>query len=409
MLHISKLPGAVAAAALVWTALSAQIPTPRPTDPVRPGPVAPVAPPQTETREDSFTSLQRRLSEAMARGDIAGAIAIAERQHRLFPNEMKATADLGDVYLVRGDATRAEPLLRSAITQPSKLFTSSPAPVLGAVYANLGQISLDRGRTADAIQQLQRAVDYAPTAARARFLLASAFAASGDAERSSREIRAAFDVDSSVARAGDYLLLARSLRRAGNTAAATEALGRALGRYPLDIALRLEAAAAHRARKEPVAALYELLYAEMIFRPDTPETRAVATAIAELRAETDAAAEPDPRLDLVFAYIDDATTGQHDEALPTMHELLLLEPAAPAVPRLLLARSYRATGRMSEAERTLLGLLDETPSNVPAIVELADLYFAEGRRQAALRLVARARQFGPDTTRLRDVMEQWGR
>ena len=84
-------------------------------------------------------------------------------------------------------------------------------------------------------------------------------------------------------------------------------------------------------------------------------------------------------------------------------------PPAPAVPRLLLARSYRATGRLAEAERTLLGVLDDAPSNVPALVDLADLYFAEGRRQAALRLVARARQFGPDTTRLREVMEQWGK
>ena len=53
---------------------------------------------------------------------------------------MKATADLGDVYLARGDAERAEPLLRSAITQPSRLFTNSPAPVLGGIYANLGQL-----------------------------------------------------------------------------------------------------------------------------------------------------------------------------------------------------------------------------------------------------------------------------
>ena len=409
MLHISKLAGAAAAAALAWTALHAQIPTPRPSDAARPGAVAPVAPPQTEGRDDSFPALQRRLSEAMARGDIAGAVTIAERQHRLFPNEMKATADLGDVYLVRGDAARAEPLLRSAITQPSRLLTGSPAPVLGSVYANLGQISLDRGRTEEAIQQLQRAVDYAPTAARARFLLASAFAVAGDAERSGREIRAAFDVDSSVARAGDYLLLARSLRRAGNTAAAADALERAVARYPLDIALRLEAAATYRARKEPVAALYELLYAEMVFRPDTPDVRAVSAAIAELRAEADAAAEPDPRLELVFAYVDDAMTGQHDEALPTLQDLLALETPAPAVPRLLLARSYRATGRMAEAERTLLGVLDDAPSNVPAMVDLADLYFAEGRREAAFRLVARARQFGPDTTRLREVMEQWGK
>ena len=347
----------------------------------------------------------------MTRGDVAGAIAIAERQHRLFPNEMKATADLGDAYLARGDASRAEPLLRSAITQQSRHFTSSTGPVLGAIYANLGQISLDRGRPQEAIQQLQRAVDYAPTAARARFLLASAFAMAGDAERSNREIRAAFDVDDSVARAGDYLMLARAFRGAGNAAQASEALERAVSRFPTDVALRLEAAATHMTRKRPVAAMYELLYARMILRPDASpaQAQAVEDGIAALRAEAEAARDPDQRLDLIFAYLDDASTEQHDEALPTLQELLGLETESTLVPRLLLARGYRATGRMAEAERTLLTLLDETPSSVPAMVELAEIYFAQGRREAALRLVARARQYGPDTARLRDVMAVWER
>lgn len=341
---------------------------------------------------------------------MARAASIAERQHRLFPNEMKATADLGGVYLARGDSDRAEPLLQTATKQQSKLYTAKPDAVLGDVYANLGEIALEKGRTQDAISQLQRAVDLAPTAARARFLLASAFALAGDLDRSGREIRAAFDVDSSAARAIDYMLLARTFKRAGNLTAAVDALETGARRFPSDIDVRLELADARHAQKHPVEALYDLLLARMLLNVNAPKTQvdSIASQLARLRTETETArSDPDPRLELMFSYLDDASTEQHDEALPTIRDLLARERSNPFVPRLLLARSLRATGRLAEAETVLTQLVAESPSSVPALTDLADLYFAENRRDAALRLVARAQQLAPDNRHLREVVEMW--
>ena len=398
------LAGAVAIAACLPA--HAQIPTPRGNEPAKPPvKVAPTAP-QTTRGGETFPELQQRLREARERGDMPGVVALAERQYKLFPREMKATADLGEAYLARGDAARAEPILRSAITQSTAVYTGAPGPVLGGIYANLGQIALDRGKAQEAIQYLQRAVDYAPTAARARYLLASAFAAAGDEERAGREIRGAFNIDASAARASDFVLLARAQRRGGSAAAAADTLGQATSHFPLNVSLRLEAATAYRAAKQPAEALYELLYAQAVVDPRMPEASAIASAIADLRAENDGH-DSDPRLDLLFAYLDDAATGQHDEALPTLQELLSLETSDAMVPRLLLARCYRATGRMGEAERTLTDLLARDASYLPAIVELAELYFAEGRREAAMQQVTLARRMGPNSARLREVLEFW--
>jgi tetratricopeptide (TPR) repeat protein len=408
------LAGCLLAAATVWhpaPAAGSQIPTPHTADPTRPAPrpVSPAQPPiQIAPQDDSFASLQRRLAEAMQKNDLAGAVTIAERQHRLFPNEMKATADLGDVYLARGDADRAEPLLRAAITQPSKLYTSNVAPVLGGIYANLGQISLAKGHAQDAIGQLQRAVDYAPTAARPRFLLASAFAIAGEADRSTREIRAAFDIDSTAARPGDYVLLARSLRRSGNLTAANDAVEAAVKRFPLDIDIRVERAELLRARKRSGEALCDLLYAQMLAPANDPRLAPVADAITQLRNEAEAASadDPDPELVSLLSYLDDASTGQYDEALPTIADVVAADPQSP-VTRLLLGRAYLETGRMAEAERVLTELVDQDPSNVPALAELARLYFAEGRSGAASRTVARARSVAPDNPRLREIIDAW--
>ncbi len=393
----SLLCGGALATALVCHAAPptrAQIPTPRATEAV-------------SSQDESFPSLQRRLADAIAKGDRDQAIAIAERQHTLFPEEMKATADLGDAYLTRGDAERAEPLLRAAITQPSRLYTNNVAPVLGTIYANLGQIALARGQAKEAITHLQRAVDYAPTAARARFMLASAFAVTGDADRSLREIRAAFDIDRSAAQPDDYLLLARALNRSGNVTAAIDAMESAVKRYPFDADMRIELAAMLRAGRRSTGALCELLYAQMLIHPGDPHAPAIADGIAQIRAELDVATpEPPPDLEMLFSYLDDASTGQYDEALPTIQEVVGVNPSA-FVPRLLLGHTYAATGRLGAAEALLTRLVVEDPSSVPALAELANLYFTQQRADSARRIIDQALKLDPENPRLREVVEAW--
>jgi tetratricopeptide (TPR) repeat protein len=354
---------------------------------------------------ESFPALQRRLADAMARGDLAGAVAIAERQHELFPDEMKATADLGGVYLARGDSERAEPLLRAAITQPSRHYRGLVAPVAAKLYASLGEIALAKGRPREAIPSLQRAADYAPTAARVRFMLASACEAAGEVERSTREIRAAFHADGSAARADDFVLLARALERSGNELGAAQAFEAALARFPLDVGLRLERAAMMRSRGRPSAALLDLVYARMLAHAGDARLAEIADRIGELRAEV-SSPRRDAKLSATISHLDDAASGRHDEALRTIREVVDAEPRS-FVARLLLSRSCAATGRLLEAERTLAELTAEDPSSVPALAELAAVMYAQGRRDAARRLVERARQLDAGNARLREVIAAW--
>lgn len=403
--RIQQVSVAVCVGVLAASAGRAQIPSPRPSGATS----APAAPP-AQTSDDSFPSLQRRLADAVRRGDVAGTVALAERQHRLFPNEMKATADLGDAYLSRGDAERAEPLLRAAITQPSKLYTSSVATVLGAIYANLGQIALAKGEARDAIAQLQRAVDYAPTTARPRFLLANAFAAAGDAERSARESRAAFDIDGSAAKPDDFLLLARSLERRADFAAANATIDAGIKRFPSDADLRTERATILIGRKQPAGALCDLLYARDLLRDGDARAADLAARIAKVRDSADSTPSSDDEpteLDRLVSYLDDSESGQFDEALRTIQAVVDAKPFGD-VERLLLARAYLGTGRFGEAERVLLDLLNEDGLSLPALVELAGLYYAEGRAGAAAEVVARARAVDARNAALLALSERWG-
>jgi tetratricopeptide (TPR) repeat protein len=359
-------------------------------------------------RAESFASFQRRLAGALERGDLSAALAIAEAQRTRFGGEMKAAADLAGVRLDRGDLDGAEPLYREALTGRLVEYKGDASELRGAIYLGLGRIALERGRAAEAVTHLQRAIDSAPTAARARFALAVAFAKGGDLERSDRELRAAFDVDASAALASDYVMLADSLQRAGELNEAASALATAGRLYPLDAGVRIARADALRANRQPAAALYELLYARMLARRDAPIATTIAEKIAALRAAADAATtDADPEVEAVFAYLDDAVTDQHDQALQSIHEAIRLNRGAHYVPQLLLAQSYKATGRLGQAEQILTQLVRADPTRLPALVDLADLYFVQGRDEAAGRMLERARALAPNHPRVVELGEAW--
>ena len=381
-------------------AASAQIPT-------RPAQDAAASAPDA-TKSQVFAFYQRRLARALERGDLEGALEIAEAQHARFGAEMKAVADLAEVFFERGDVDRAVMLYREALSGRVDMYQGEPADLRGAIHLRLGRIALERNRTAEAVSHLQRAIDSAPTAARARFTLAAAFAKGGDLERSDRELRAAFDVDPSAALADDYIRLAGSMRRAGELNEAASALATAGKLFPLDVELRIARSDALIANDQPAAALYELLYARMLLRRDAPEAKTVAEKIASLRASAESAsAEADPELDAVFAYLDDAISDQHEEALQSIHEAIRLNRGGHYVPQLLLAQSYKATGRYGQAEQLLTQLVRLDPTRLPVLVDLADLYFVQGRSEAARDTLERARALAPDHPRVVELTAAW--
>lgn len=374
----------------------------------KPGAAPAQTPPKDPPAGSTFPELQGQIADAIKQNQLGRALTIAERQRNLYPNEMKASADLAAVLLLRGDTARAEPLLRAATTQKSVLYTGSSAALLGEVFTSLGQIALEGGRPADAIAALLRAVDNAPTATRARYLLASAFDRSGDTGRASREIRAAFDVDPAAARPADYRLLAKAAKASGNAKAAAAALGDAVRRFPTDVSLRLDYAAALSEAKLSAAALYELLHLQMVLHGDAPQLADVRARIGKLRDEAEAATpEPDPQLESMFAYLADAEADQHDAALPTIQEVVSMNSGESTVPLLMLGRSLKATGRCGEAERVLSQLVERDPQSVPVLAELADLYFVEGRLESARATVARAEKIDPKNPRLVEVVAYW--
>ncbi len=365
-------------------------------------------PPKEAPAGSTFPDLQRQIADALKQNQIPRALALAERQRTLYPNEMKATADLASVLLLRGETAKAEPLLRTASTQKSVLYTGNTAALLGDVYMSLGQIALDSGRATDAISFLLRAVDNAPTATRARYLLAAALDRSGDGTRAAREIRAAFEFDPEAARPADYRLLAKTAKAGGNVKAAADALKGAVRRFPMDVSLRLDYAASLTEAKLPAEALYELLHLKMVVRGDASQIADIDARVDRLRQEAEASTpEPDPQLESMFSYLADADADQHDAALPTIQEVVTMNGGASLVPLLMLGRSLKATGRFGEAERVFAQLAEREPQSVPVLAELADLFFAEGRFEGARRAVARAEKIDPKNPRLIEVVAFW--
>ena len=103
-----------------------------------------------------------------------------------------------------------------------------------------------------------------------------------------------------------------------------------------------------------------------------------------------------------------ASTGQHEQAIPSLRQVIRLNKGTPIVPQLLLAKSYMALGYFGEAERLLVSISDQYPECLPALTELATLYYLENRTQSARRMVDRAVRIDPRNDRVRTIRATWG-
>jgi Flp pilus assembly protein TadD len=404
-------------AALSTASVRAQVP--RPPDPAVPQSVQPAAdsvqppqsseddPGQTPTRDSRFELFQRQLAQALGRRDTAEAMTIAERQYVIYPDEMKASADLGGLYFTQGQYNKAEPLLRAALSQQNAYYTGDTAAVIGDVCLQLGQIALDRGKALEAVPLLERSIDGHPMLGLPRFLLAIALFRAGNEERAERENTSAFQIDRVGARAMNYAILARSQRVAGTVDEAAATVEAGIVRFPLDLDLRLELALTRRAQDRPADALYELLYAKALRSPNLPSTADFDGQIRALRREANLP-EAHAELKAVVTYLD-AIEGDHPtEALAAIQDAVRLNGRDNFSLRLLLAEGYIATGRYSRAEMVLNQLVVRQPVSLPALTILAELFLAQGRLASADQVIARATRIDPSNPRLREVVARRG-
>jgi tetratricopeptide (TPR) repeat protein len=395
---------------LVPISIAAQVPRPT-SDPANTHSAEtqsePEASGQTSASDSRFDVFQRQIRRALERRDVSEAVAIAERQYVLFPDEMKASADLGGLYFRQGYHERSEPLLRTALTQESTEFMGDAALVISEVSLQLGQIELDANRPKAAIPLLERSIDKLAQIGLPRFLLALALFQTGDMERAERENAQAFQYDRVGARAPNYAMMARNQRLTGtpDEAAATAETG--LAQFPTSLDLRFELALARRAQNRSAEALYELLYAKALRSPNMPSSMKFDDEIRALRQESNVA-EAEAELKAAVTCLDALETDHPTEALASIQDAVRLNGRRSFGLQLLLAQALVATGRYTQAERLLNQLIEQQPTSVPALTMLAGLLIVEGRLNNADLVLARAARIDNSNPRVRELIARRG-
>lgn len=359
-------------------------------------------------RKARFERTQRDLAAALKRNDLQAAISVAERQHEEFPDEMKASADLGLLYARQGRTVDAEKLLARAASQASALWKGDAQQTFASVQTELGQISLDGGRPKEAVAAFERAIDLDPVAPRPRFLLAAAYVAIGDADRGARENAVAFELDptAAVARPVNHLLAARALVRAEKLDEAERALAALTERFPAEPGLRLERARVLRRQGRLASALFELLYERLLERSGSPLAADVRKEIVEVRK-----AAPESEDDALLAMdeaLGELDSDREEEALRPLREVSRLTQGRHVAVEVLLAETFAANGHFAEAERLLNRTLAAKPACLPALTALASIYLDQDRRAAAGELLERGRRVDGSNARLVELLGRLG-
>lgn len=166
-----------------------------------------------------------RFPEATVHLDSLLARARREETRRLVrPDESKEMYEyaLGLLHRARNNKAEATAALQRALLENLAFY---PARV------QLGEMALEEGRVADAVDQLQQAAEIAPEDGYLQYRLGAALLLAGKPAEAVSALRSASRLEPYYAAVD--LLLGAALERAGDTSAAKEAYSRYLSRAPL--------------------------------------------------------------------------------------------------------------------------------------------------------------------------------
>jgi tetratricopeptide (TPR) repeat protein len=313
---------------------------------------------------------------------------------------------LGDVRALQGDLAGA----RSLYDEVLKLDPDS-----AYAHAALGKLAARERRFADAVRELERALELDPEAKSLHYPLAQAYRELGDEAAMKRHLdsngdgRARFpdpvaeEVQRQVRGAGAELLLARMAMRDGAIDVAETRVRRAIELDPANpsawnnLAVVMEAkgktaeaadAYAEAARLDPDSIGRRFTLARLYQRLGRDED-----AAAELRAVLERAPDfVEGRAELATIL---ARQGRYQEAELEAREALAADPGASAA-RWRLVDVLEHQGKAAEARRELETLVTTSPDFAAAQFKLGGLLAEEGDAQGAIDRFERAVELDPD-------------
>jgi tetratricopeptide (TPR) repeat protein len=120
------------------------------------------------------------------KNDTPQATAFFEQALRLQPDHVPSLVWLAEIYLTQSRPEAAEPLLVKA---------QSLQPAWGSVLYGLGRVALAKQDYAQAVKQLESALELAPQASRIHYPLAMAYRGLGDRRKAEEHLRQRGEVD----------------------------------------------------------------------------------------------------------------------------------------------------------------------------------------------------------------------
>ncbi|RMF81030.1 MAG: tetratricopeptide repeat protein [Planctomycetota bacterium] len=193
---------------------------------------------QTALRWSPFENdrIDRRLLQAATHlGEYATAESAGRRLIRRFPQDRRVRLQLGQVLLLEGRIAEARDQFQAIVGMEPPVRLEAREDLASAHQA-LAELAVQRGDLADAVDQLQAAIDASPARAALYEQLGRVLAESGASAEAIRALRRAVDLDDSLG--GAHYNLGVLLAHSGDYAAALESYRRAAALLPEDADVR---------------------------------------------------------------------------------------------------------------------------------------------------------------------------
>jgi len=325
-----------------------------------------------------------RGEELLSRGDPASAEAVFRRAVASGSRSARAHADLALALALQQKAPE------EAIGEAKKAVELAPGNARYLVQ--YGTALYVAGRPADAAPILQKAVALAPADRRAAFLLAAAYADSGD-DRAGAAFDRVLKSDPDNVRARG--LYAKYLWDSGRVEEGNRVMDAALARFPKEAALHAEYGAELPDQGMFETAARELEMARRLggdrydLLVELGDALWNAGHLGEARAKFEEAVAREPEgipaqveLGRILFW-----TGSAGEAIPHLEAAVSARPKSDGL-RLVIGRAYAAQGRLDDAERSFREAVALEGEVSESRIALGQLLARQGKTEEARREIA---------------------
>lgn len=357
-----------------------------------------------------FREFQFHILDLSRTGAYEQGLSLAEKERNLFPDEAKSYVDTGTFLLWTGKVDEALREFEISLEKPTHYYSHPADAVRCLALNNAAAIDIERRKFKKARKRLEESQSLDSKSGQTHFLIGTVDLETEKLEEAIKQFKRAVELDPRSGTPIDYIRYATSLRKKKKHPEASEVLGKAIGLYPLEPALHYYLGASYVDQDRYLDAFFQFHIEFYLYRTNSPfyqENLEFLTLVTERARASKAENGVDPKYPYLYRLVraQELVAEDPGRALTYYREVAEEKGAHPML-HVFIGEAHFAAGQTAEALEAFLAAVKMNRHLVPAYIDLARAFKAQGLELKAESAIERALFLDPDNWKVKSILEK---